>query len=485
MGRILGTRVIKGNKVVFDIEMDHKESLELKSDSGYAEFELTFFTDPESESGAFIHLYVEVETECETYFMDVPTRDNWFGTAFTGNTPGRAWLQIVGNHGLPMAGEEVAEITTGRRQICSLTGRQTYDYFKKGESGVVKLSSTTPLTTMYLLGNDLSLWGGVGHSTGGKEKRVATRLSKVSSFVEKNILTLLNRGTEPLGLSISYFADDGEIIEEQVEYQLSGKETASFMSETYPGGVKVEGWALLTPDADGLEGCTIREEKNKSKDLLPLLGLAKEFAVIHLAASAGWQTTLNLFNANASETTITLRLHSPVNILGQDVTFTVPPWGRLEQTISVGLWGLEEGGLDRAWIEVKADADIAGYFNYRYSGGDVASMPLVGRGNHNETRDLVHIANDAVWWTGMAVTNLTAEVVEFDMVGFDADGLELESISVLLNAYETLSELANSRFGEDVQSQIASIKLENAQNLAALAVYGTVDEVWRISAFCW
>ena len=458
--------------------------LEIESQSGNDEFELTLYCKSTGENSAFVHLYVEVDALYETYFLDLPNLNSWVGTAFIGNNSGRAWLQIVGSHGLPLASEDPVEFEPDQRQLLTLADWQTYDYYQKGDPTAIKLSSTTPLNSLFIMGNDYGLWGDTGQGTVGNELRVLPWLSKISNYSEKSNFTLRNCGVEPLGVTISYYTNDGEL-EEQVEQMLAGKETAGFSPGIYPGGVDIKGWALLDPDGDGLQGCSIRDARNKSVDLLPLLGLGKEFSVIHLAVGGGWQTAVNFYNTNATQSTITLRLHTLVSSFERDVVLTMPPWGHLEQPISGELWGVDNDDLVNSWFEVKANADIAACVSYRDSDLCLASLSLESEHDHKETRVLAHLANDAAWWTGVVVTNLSGEIAVFDMVGFDTNGLELDRKSITLSAYEKISGLAYGWFDEDVQSQVVSIKLERAQNIKTLAVYGTISGQPRIQALYW
>ncbi|MCK5681527.1 hypothetical protein KAI46_12030 [bacterium] len=459
--------------------------LEIESRSGNDEYELTLYCEPDGESPAFVHLYVDVETLYETRFHDLPTYNSWFGTAFIGHDPGRAWLQIDGSHGLPLAGGALVELEPAQRQLLTLAGRQTYDYYQKGDPVTIKLSSTTPLNSLFLLGNDYGLWGGTSRALVGNELRVVPWLSKIGFYYspEKSNLTLRNCSVESLDLAISYFSDDGEPAA-QVDQSLAVNEVVNFVPGAYPGGVNIKGWALLTPDGAGLDGCLIRDERNKCKDLLPLLGLGNEFSVIHLAVSGGWRTTLNLYNTNDTQTTIILRLHCLITPFERDATFTVPPWGHLEQPISGELWDVDDGDLSNAWFEVKAAAEIAGCVSYRDNDVGLASLALESV-DQSQTRVLAHIANDEAWWTGMVVVNLSGEVVECDLVGFNANGLELQKKVITLDGYEKISGLAYGWFDENVQKQVASIKLERAQNLKTLAVYGTVSGEPRFMALYW
>ncbi len=481
-----GFYTLKKNSLIIS-EDEFKEdllSLEIEG-SSEDEYELILYTEAGGDKPAFIHLYVAVETEYESYFLDVPNSLNWFGTAFAGLESGRTWLQILGSHGLPLAGSEVFEIESESRQLNGQVGRIPFDYFKDGEPVAIKLSSTTPLSSMFLFGNQQNLWGGGGKEEVRQDRLVVPWLTKISNFYEKERITLVNRETESLNIDIKYFSKDGEL-NEQLEYLLAGKKIANFMPGAYPGDVNVKGWALLTPDGDGLDGCVIHEGWGHGKELLPLLGLANEFAVTLLAVDAGWQTTVNLYNVNATETIITLRLHSFQISPETEMTITMAPWSSIEQSITAGLWGLDDGDLSGAWIEVKAKNEIAGCFSFRYLEEDVASLPLVNNSlDRSSNRMLVHIANNDSWWTGMAVTNLIAEEVEFNLVALDNNGHELEREIVTLNGYEGFSELAHSRFRQDLQPLITSIKLEGGRHLAAIAIYGTIIGELRFTAVNW
>ena len=65
------------------------------------------------------------------------------------------------------------------------------------------------------------------------------------------------------------------------------------------------------------------------------------------------------------------------------------------------------------------------------------------------------------------------------------DGSELESVVLKLAAKEKYSGLADSLFTLETRADIRSLRLDQASQVAAISIYGTMSGETRISAFCW
>ena len=223
---------------------------------------------------------------------------------------------------------------------------------------------------------------------------------------------------------------------------------------------------------------------NYLKDQLPLLGLDHEWIVAHPAVGSGWRTKISLYNPHYEPQVVTLRCHSDV-VGSADYLVNIQPFAHQEIDIAGSLWGISEAAVNEAWLSLHAEVDFAGFMSYEYGADSSASLPFLPI--HNPvSRNLPQIASDSYWWTGLVFINCAETDQEIKLTAYAANGDKLEEVKLNLGPEQKLCDAVGAFFSpETIAQRVSSLSLEQAENVSAVAIFGTMFGANRISAVYW
>ncbi len=473
----------KNGEAVFDELLTRNlQEIVIESQTGNDNFQLSFVPGSENTTGASIHLYADFSAPFEHWFYGYPSAKFWLGCAGLIENSGEITVEVVGSQGLPAQLGQRGDFNKNGRLLSLINTATTADYFLDNEAMAVKISSLEPLTALVFAGDEKRFWGAVQSSHHSSNKLVIPWLTSRYNTQARGELTLAQQGSQDNLLQISYFEDDGSPYREQ-QLILSANSIVEYREGRYPDAVSLNGWALVEASEAGLAGAVLRSEEDFAKDQLPLLTLDREWLVPHLAVGYGWQTSVSLYNPNKTPLVVVLKCHCGAAEV-QDYSVTLPPFAHQEIAVAGSLWGVDDDQLSQAWLELAADSDFTGLLSYRFGSGSLASLPLQAVSSP-ASRRLPHVAWDPYWWTGVALVNQAESAQEVLLTALSGDGQELETVTLTLAAKEKLSSLVGTLFSSETMPEIAALRLDQANEVAAISVYGTILGEAQISAFCW
>ena len=473
----------KNGETVLDERLDRNlREFQIASPTGSDFYNLSFLPDDENTTGCSIHLYADYDAPFQQWFYGYPSARFWLGCAGLLENRGRIAVQVVGNNGLPAQSGEVFELHENGRLLTALSTSDTVDYFRDNKSLAVKFSSVEPLTALCFAGDNQRFWGSVQKTRHQEKKLVIPWLTSRYNSEVRGELFLAQQSSVANQLNINYYKDDGSHYRQQ-ELTFPANKIVEYDEGRYPDSISLNGWALLEAAEEGLDGAVLRSEGNFLKDQLPLLGIASEWMVPHLAVSSGWQTKISLYNPNEVSIAVTLGCKCKGSE-SEESQVEIAPFAHQEIVVAGDLWGLSEDRIDGAWLNLKSEHEFAGYFNYRYGSDASASLPLLTP-ESDSLRCLPHMICDEYWWTGLVLVNQAAEVQKVFLTALAEDGSELERVELNISSKEKYCGLADALFTPQTRAEISSLRLEQASRIAAIAIYGTMSGANRISAFCW
>jgi len=475
-------RLKKGSEIIVEKELDSKLfTIEIASNTGDENYEIALIPDKDNQTNCSIHFYVDYEAPFQHWFYGYPSSRYWVGSAAVLTTPGEIAIEAVGDQGLPY-GEGYIEQVSSNKQFLAVLSSTTTDYFSYNQPMAVKISGTKPLTGLVFVGNNTHFWGSTTSSTNQLKKAVIPMLTSSSNWTSRSELYLAQLEPEDNQLKIDYYKDDGTFYR-QKEVTLSGNRVVKYEKGMYPGRVGLNGWALVNAVRSGLDGAVQHSCGKNLVDQLPLLGLAREWLIPHMAVGNGWQTRISLYNPVGEEIDVTLTCHSET-LAGVDYLLKIAPFAHVEVILDGSLWGISEEEINGAWLSVAAESEFAGFFSYQYQDDAVASLPLLALQNE-ASRDLPHLANDVDWWTGVVLLNNSKDVQTIKLSAFAKDGERLEGVNLTLNPQQKYSNVVGALFSPVTMAGMSSLHLDQGSRVSAIAVFGTLTGGNRISAFCW
>ena len=482
----------RNSEVVEAGELDPElQQLTLESVAGGDQFRLAILPDLENSAGVCVHLYVEVEAQYQSWFYGYPGDSYWLGYAAAGLTenPGaRAWLEVVGDQGLPwgrgaMSG---ADLKSAGQWLASLENYRSVDYFSgDGKPVAFKLISSTPLQSLLLAGNNATLWGPPNSAEVVGGKLIIPWLTSVYNWSKSATFYLTNSDSETGRVTISYYKNDGTLLPSN-EIDLPAKSTQTFVARDYPGIIGgVDGWGIVESSKVQFSGAVIVKEGYKTADQLPLLEPAKVWFAPHLATGSGWQTRLGICNPEPELLTLSLTAYIDGEPIASIPEVTVVPYAKQELVVSRDLLGLSQEEINRAWLRVEGDHDFVAYLQYLYGGESSASIPLSSDLAGARQRKLSQLAVSGGWWTGIVLINPEAKTVNLEIAALDSNGNELQRLPLKIGPQGKFSASVAALFNESEIENLATLRLEGASgDIKALVIYGG-DGVTHLSAHSW
>lgn len=459
------------------------EFITISTDAGGDEYKLTLIADATNEVAAALHLYFSVNSKYNYWLPNFASKTDWSGVAFSGAAAhGRVWLQAYGDHGKVMGeGCSPCELSPELSHYVKVLETEIDDdYFYSGKSQVFRLSSLVPLNIISFSGSPNSLFGGI-EITGFEDHRlIIPDLSRSGDYLKSDGLLLVNSSDKSADMGITYCKDSGELFE-KVEHSIGGWASKLYRPGSYPGSIGTADWAIIESDSY-VSGLIMNEEWRKSINLMPMLLTHTELYVPHLALSDGWNTEIKLYNPNESECEIEIRL----NIKNQNSkTYTQKLSGFASAILDLKNenWGADLEDIEQGWLMIRANQAIAGLLTYEFNQHGLSSFALTSR-NKTE-RVLPHLACSDGWWTGISFTNINSRPTEFYLVGYGADGKEVEKQEIQLEAYAKDARSALDFFSDSKKKDVISLSVEQAADVSAIAVYGVASGESRITAINW
>ncbi len=185
----------------------------------------------------------------------------------------------------------------------------------------------------------------------------------------------------------------------------------------------------------------------------------------HVAAGNHWRTEIAVINDSATDSMAgTLTAFDGEGIeTGTAMDISLPPLGRRQ--ISIG--DEFDSAEDIRYAIFETDlADFCGYTKFFIPGQYSVALPAASRPNSGDFY-VSHIASDDLWFTGIALVNLTDENKEID-IRFDND----ISYTTTLSPGQHRSFTVRSLFSDAPQPNIGSAVVENADGLVGLELFG-------------
>ena len=477
----------RAGEIVIDQELDrYLYEIKVSGNSAGERYSLTLKPDQDNETGCSIHLYASFDAPFQHWFYGFPTSRYWLGNAASIESLGKIGIEVVGNKGLPYGEGKIAEVKSAEQLLTVLSTSTVTDYYSYGNQPLaVKVGSAEPLCGLTFVGDEMRFYGSTRSSANQNQMKelVIPWLTSRYNTRFRSELYLAQLDDQENQISLKYYKDDGTFYRQQ-NIQLTGEQVVRYDKGDYPDNISVNGWALVNAEKTGLDGAVLQSAGDYLKDQLPLLELAQEWVLPHPAVGSGWRTTLALYNPTDKDLAVTLSCHAEIPGLA-DYIVNLAPFTHLELDLNGSLWGISEEAINKAWLSLHAEAGFAGFMTYRFGGDSAASLPLLAT-RSEASRHLPQIASDSYWWTGMIFINRAGIEQNVKLTAYDVDGNKLEEVALKLDSREKFCDAVGALFSSETMAQgVGSLHLEQAENVSAMAIFGTMYGASRISAFCW
>lgn len=470
-----------------DLSSDEHQLI-LDSETAAGPMQLRILPGPDNSAGVCVHLYVSVDAPYQSWFYGFPAELYWLGCAVVTDLDSpnaKAWLEIVGDQGLPLgrgnwSGESLKQ---GGRWVTGLDNSLTEDYFNgDGQAIGIKLVSSTPFKSLLLAGTGNRVWGPPAASEVMGNRLVIPCLTSGGFNAPKlATLHLANHNTGAVITLISYYKNDGTQLQ-TVEVELAPEMIVEYGCGNYPWIGGLDGWGVI--ESSGAEFCGAVDLREGSiADQLPLLLPGRDWLVSHLAIGSGWQTHLVVCNPNSQPLQLSLSAFVAGAPLSVPYLMVVEPFARVELNVTAALFGVNEALFKNVWLKLNGDLESAAYLQYRYDDLAGASIPLYADVKDENTRKLSHLAVSHGWWTGIVLTNRSAEAVTVTLSALDKAGEVLQRLPLTLGPWSKYAANVTSLFAAVADQGLASLRIVGAEDIKALAVYGGFNGV--LSAKCW
>jgi len=482
-----GTRVHavlkRGSEIIADQELDSNlVEFKVASKTGSENYSFTLVPDNDNQTGCSIQLYVDYESSFQHWFYGFPQSRYWLGSAGMLTQDGEIAIQVIGDQGLPFGNGMNASVVANERLLTVLSTAVTDDYFSGNQPLAVKISSSKPLNGLVFVGDNSRFWGSTQSFTNQSRKLVIPWLTSTTNWSARSELYLAQLDADDNQLEINYYKDDGTPYREE-EITLSGNRMTKYEKGEYPGKVSINGWALVTAQRNGLDGAVLRSIGKTLKDQLPLLSLNQTWLLPHMAIGDGWQTRISLYNPNEEALVVAMACHCEIPGV-EEYSLVIPPFAHVETDLTGDLWGISEAEANGAWVTLAGETEFAGFISYKFGSDAVASLPLLAM-QTSASRKLPHLAHDVEWWTGVVLLNRVEEVQLVKLTAFAEGGDILEAIELELGPLQKYSDGVGALFSPETMAKISTLQLDQAGNVSAIAVFGTLIGGNRISAYCW
>ena len=475
----------RAGEIVVDRELDYLlDEIIVSGDSSGDRYRFTLKPDKDNNTGCSVHLYASYDAAFQHWFYGFPTSRYWLGNAASSEDQGMIGVEVVGSSGLPCGEGKIAEVKADEQLLTVVSTATATDYYSSGNRPLaVKVSSTKPLCGLTFVGDETRFYGSTRSSVNQAKKLVIPWLTSRYNSRFRSELYLAQVDEQENRVSLKYYKDDGTFYRQQ-DIQLTGEQVVHYDKGDYPDNISVNGWALVNAEKNGLDGAVLRSAGNYLKDQLPLLELAQEWVLPHPAVGSGWRTTLSLYNPTDKGLAVTLRCHAEIPEL-TDYVVNLAPFSHVELDLNGSLWGISEEDTNKAWLSLHAESKFAGFMTYQFGGDSAASLPLLGM-QSEASRHLPQIASDSYWWTGMIFINRSTTEQHLKLTAYAVDGKKLEEVALKLDSQEKFCDTVGALFSPETMAQgVGSLHLEQAENISAMAIFGTMYGASRISALYW
>ncbi len=471
--------------ILVDRELDRNLfKIDLVGSESPGLYRLTLKPEKDNQTGCAVHLYVDYSATYQHWFYGYPVSSYWLGNAASIENPGEITVEVVGDKGLPFGEGKLASATAAEQLLTVVPTAAETDYYSGNRPLAVKVSSLEPLCGLTFAGDDSAFFGSTASSAGQAQQLVIPWLTSRYNMRVRSELYLAQLDGQDNQVSINYYKDDGTFYRQQ-DLTLTGEEVVYYEKGRYPYNININGWALANAERPGLDGAVIRSAGNYLKDQLPLLSLAQEWLLPHPAVGSGWQTTLSLYNPTGKDMSVSIRCHGDEIPEPLEYLVSLAPFAHETLDINGSLWGISEEDVNNSWLSLQAEGEFAGFMSYQFGSDSSASIPL--QSMHSEaSRNLPQIASNSYWWTGMVFVNraVTDQVIE--LTAYDIDGNKLEKVELKLTPQQKYCDNVTALFSPETIAQgVGSLHLEQAGQVSAMAIFGTMYGATRISAFYW
>ncbi len=472
--------------IVSDMALNFsRQLLEIDSETGSDYYQLSFIPDNDNSQAVVVQLYADFNTANEFWSYGFPSSKYWTGFASLAGSENRMYAEVVGEQGLPVnSGKKSDSLAAGQRCLGLFGTAAVADYFTvDNQPQAVKLSTISPAVSLVFSGNDQCLWGTSQCLTGGAARRlVIPWLRNGFNSAERGDLFLHNLSLSGIDLTIHYHSEDGKYNAER-EMSLPAKMIRSFGGLVdYPGGVSLDGWALIESDKDGLDGAILRTKGSIVKDQLSFLVPGKEKLIPHLAVGGGWDTTVCLYNPDSRDIRVNL-IFNHAQTEPKIYTISIPAYAQTVLQLDGAMWAIDNNKINGGWLKVESDHEFAGFFSYNFA--DSAASIALMESPENEVRWLPHVVCDENWWTGVAFVNFTEKIKTISLVALADNGRELERKEIEIGARGKEVRLADRYFTASIRDELVAIRLENGTGVAALGIFGRLNGGSQITGFNW
>ena len=491
----LDRQYVRGNLSRIILEMDGETLVDRELDRNLFKidlvgsdtpelYRLTLKPDEDNQTGCAVHLYADYSAPYQHWFYGYPTSRYWLGNAASLENPGQITVEVVGDQGLPFGGGNLVSMTAAEQLLTVIPTSAATDYYSGNRPLAVKVSSLQPLCGLTFVGDDGTFFGSTRSSANQAQQLVIPWLTSRYNMSERSELYLAQIDGEENQVSLDYYKDDGSFYRRQ-EITLTGEQVVHYEKGRYPYNININGWALVNAELPGLDGAVSRSVGNSLKDQLPLLGLAKEWLLPHPAVGSGWRTSLSLYNPTDKDITVSIQCHGDKISGFKEYLLTLGPFVHETLDINGSLWGISEEDVNNSWLSLHAAGEFAGFLSYQFGSDSSASIPLLPM--HSEaSRNLPQIASDSYWWTGVVFVNRAETDQVIALTAYDVTGKMLEEVKLNLDPQQKYCENITSLFSSETIAQgVGSLRLEQADQVSAMAIFGTMYGASRISAFYW
>jgi hypothetical protein len=482
---------VEVSRLVLDRQLQSQEIIAAET-GPQPEYRLVIRPGAENQDIQAVHLVVDVVSGNESWFYGFVKSGHWLGCGVavpSGVDDPRAWIEIVDSSGFPLGcGAVTADnFASGESWLEVVKSQIPIDYnFASGPPAGVKLLTNFASRGLFLTGDYRNL---SGDPLPGPRRNLELRemvfpwLTSSTDMVNHGTIFLHNPGQREVGITFNYFKKDGTP-GNIGHLALEAGKIAEYRNGTYPGQGSIDGWVLVATEGE-LDGGNSLSKGKLIRDTLNPLSLGADWIIPHVAASAGWSTILGICNPRSEPIEIMVNAYVDGQKRGSPFQLTVDPHVRLELDLRPEMFGLTPAELDRAWLRLDSNEKYAGYLEFRFLDQSQAAIPLMAESGREAERILAPMAVSRGWWTGVVLLN-SGQLQQLPRVSvLDADGRVLGSqvldVSPLARVVVSLAAL----FPEVDPAKVMSFKLEDADGIGALTLFGGYYGNGLLAAECW
>jgi len=354
-----------------------------------------------------------------------------------------------------------------------------------GQTGWVELSASTPAVKGCFMLFD----SGLSYIDGSEiSSRVSRRLifPKVSSSSPTRV-AIVNTAPDAVQGIISVYENSGALAGAGVLLLPGLGGFTGTVNELVPSSAGFEGYVVVEsqamPGSEGSESLVGFETYRNRSDIaliraFPEVARLRTGYLAHLASGDGYSTALTLLNDSgySQAVRITAQLEGdsqPYGPRSASVERIIPPHGRLNESVDQ-MFGLPGNLLTTGHIRYETPPDapgVFGYLDYGTTDGIVLSA-VEAQGEGYSDIFFSHLAEDAAYYTGVALLNSNTQPATVTLDTFDRTGGRTGSIVFTLRAGERKAKLL-SEFFENVVDQLGGyIRITSNRPIFAFELIG-------------